>query len=112
MFLSVSVPCFVSCGPISTEYWKPFLSASERAFDAVRRMSSICVGIPACLSVEAVLYACISVSWFSGITATLRVFGSPSRAFCLSMPSVMRSMPSATPTAGVGWPPKSWMSLS
>ena len=112
MFLSVSVPCFVSCGPISIEYWKPFLSASESAFDVVRRMSSICVGIPACLSVEAILDACISVSSFSGITATLRVLGSSSWAFCLSMASVMRSIPSATPTAGVGWPPKSWISLS
>jgi hypothetical protein len=110
MFLSVTVPRFASCGPIKIEYWMPFLSASERAFDVVRRMSSICVGIPACLSVEVILHACVSVSWFSGITATLRVFGSFRGAFCLSIASVMRSMPSATPTAGVGWPPKSWMS--
>ena len=78
----------------------------------VRRMSSISVGMFACLSFVAIWYACESISGLRGIMAMRLVCGVVGVAFCLSMASTMRSMPSATPMAGVVCPPKSWMSLS
>jgi len=112
MFLSVTLPSAVSSGPIIMEKCTPFLSASDRALDVVRLMSSISVGIPACLMVEAILCACGSVSFFSGITVACLVSGGLRGVCCFSMARAMRLIPGATPTAGVGSPPKSSMSLS
>lgn len=112
MFLSVTLPSAASSDPIIKEKCTPFLSASDRAFEAVCRMSSISVGIPACLRVEAIVCACSSISLLSGIIATRFVCGGFDGDCCFSMARVMRVSPGATPTAGVGSPPKSWMSLS
>jgi len=112
MFLSVALPSAVSSGPIMIEKWMPRLSESDRALDAVRRMSSISVGMPACLRVEAILCACGSVSFFSGIIMACLVSGSLREVCCFSIARMMRLIPGATPTAGVGSPPKSSMSLS
>lgn len=90
----------------------PRLSESDRALDALRRMSSISEGIPACLRVEAIMCACGSVSLFSGSIMACLVSGCLSGICCFSMARVMRLIPGATPTAGVGSPPKSSMSLS
>jgi len=112
MFLSVILPSAVSSGPIMMEKWMPRLSESDRVLDVLRRMSSISVGIPACLRVEAILCACSSVSFFSGIIIACLVSGRLSGVCCFSMARVMRLIPGATPTDGVGSPPKSSMSLS
>ena len=70
MFLSTSFPCFASSGPISTEYWNSLRSASDRALGIGRRMSSISVGTPVSLKVEVIVWACVSMSLFSGIMIT------------------------------------------
>jgi len=110
MFLRVTLSCFASSGPISTAYWSPLRSASESAFETGRRISSMSVGIPLCLKVDAIVLACVSMFLFSGITITCFFAGISWGV--LVMARVMRSSPSATPTAGVGSPPKSSMSLS
>lgn len=112
MFLSVTWPSAVSSGPIMMEKWMPRLSESDRALDVLRRMSSISAGIPACLRVEAILCACGSVSFLSGIIMACLVSGGLREICCFSMARVMRLIPGATPTAGVDSPPKSSMSLS
>ena len=112
MFLSVTLPSAASSGPIMMEKWMPRLSESDRDFDTAWRISSISVGIPACLRVEAIVCACGSVSLSSEITIANSVSGVLSKVCCFSMARAMRLIPGATPTAGVGSPPKSSMSLS
>ena len=112
MFLSVTLPSAVSSGPIMMEKLMSRLFESDSALDALRRMSSISVGMPACLRVDAIVCACGSVSFFSGIIVACLVSGYLSWVCCFSMARVMRLIPGATPTAGVGSPPKSSMSLS
>ncbi len=112
MFLRVTLSCLASSGPISTAYWSSLRSASESAFEKGLLMSSISVGIPFCLKVDAIVLACVSMSLFSGIMITCFLVGLSLGVLVLVMARVMRSIPSATPTAGVGSPPKSSMSLS
>ena len=112
MFLRVILSCLASSGPISTAYWSPLRSASESAFETGRRMTSMSVDIPFCLNIDAIVLACLSMSLLSGITNTCFFVGISWGALVLVMAKAIRSIPSATPTAGVGSPPKSSMSLS
>jgi len=74
MFRRIALPFFSSSGPMRTANAKPRRSASDRALETLRRMTSTSVVIPASRRAVETSKALVLISSFIGIITTVFCF--------------------------------------